>query len=93
MHITPLVVGGFIFLGAKMMTARARNIAPIIVGKAMGFLGVFLLVTPGNVYCAYPIVEQSIAGLVLVVLMLVVHFIVPLWLCSSFGSKPKCSFD
>jgi cytochrome c oxidase assembly factor CtaG len=94
MHITLLIVGAFIFVGAKTLNARVRNIAPIIVGKAMGFLGMFLLVTPSNVYSTYPVAEQSLAGLVLVVLMLVMDFtIVPVWLYNYFGSKAKCTFD
>ena len=78
MHFTFLVVGSLIFVGSKLLTKRMRHIAPIIVGKAMGLYGAFLLFTPSYVYSVYPLGEQSEAGLVMVVMMLVMDLtIVP----------------
>jgi hypothetical protein len=49
----------------------------------------FLPVTPKNLYTVYPLSDQAVAGVVLVVLMLLLDFtIVPLWLCGFFGRIP-----
>src|SRR3972149_2090669 len=77
MHFTFLVVGSLIFVGSKLLTKRMRHIAPIIVGKAMGLYGAFLLFTPSYVYSVYPLGEQSEAGLVMVAAM---------WVAAGFGA-------
>lgn len=86
MHSTFLVVGGLVFVGSKLLTKRMRHIALIIAGKAMGLFGAFLLFTPRYVYSAYPAAEQSQAGLVMVIMMLVMDLtIAPYWLYNYFG--------
>lgn len=58
----------------------------MIARKVMGLFGVFLLITQSYVYSIYPFSEQSEAGVVMVVLMLVVDFtVVPYWLYNYFG--------
>ena len=92
MHSTFLVVGGLVFIGAKLLTKRVQHIAPIIAGKAMGLFGVFLLITPAYVYPAYSIADQAVTGVVMVVMMLVMDLtIVPLWLYDYFGKAPTNS--
>jgi cytochrome c oxidase assembly factor CtaG len=85
MHATFLIVGSLVFVGSKLLTKKVRHIAPIIVGKAMGLFGAFLLFTPSYVYPVYPVREQSEAGLVMVVMMLVMDLtIAPYWLYNYF---------
>lgn len=88
MHFTFLMVGGLIFTGSSVLARRTRQIAPIIAGKVLGAFGVFLLVTQSYLYPVYPFSEQSDAGLVLVVMMLLMDFtIVPYWLYNYFGKS------
>ena len=89
MHATFLIVGSLVFVGSKLLTKRMRHIAPIIVGKAMGLFGAFLLFTPRYVYSVYPVAEQSEAGLGMVIMMIVMDLtIVPYWLYNYFGKGP-----
>jgi cytochrome c oxidase assembly factor CtaG len=89
MHVTLLVAGLLVYMGSRGLTKGARRIAPIIVGKALGLYGVVLLLTPAYVYAAYPASEQSEAGVVMVVLMLIVDLtVLPLWLYNYFGKGP-----
>ncbi len=48
MHFTFLVVGGLVYAGSKLLTKSMKQIAPIIVSKAMGLYGTFLLFTPAS---------------------------------------------
>ena len=78
--------GSLIFVGSRFLSRRTRLVAPVIVGKALGLYGMFLLGTPFPVYRAYPAYEQAYAGVVLLIVMLVLDFtIMPLWLYSYFG--------
>jgi hypothetical protein len=86
MRITLLSAGGLIFVGSHFLSKRLRLIAPLIVGKAMGLYGMFLLLTPFDVYAVYPVYEQAYTGVVLLILMLVLDFtVMPLWLYNYFG--------
>jgi hypothetical protein len=86
MQVTFLFAGGLIFVGVHFLSKRLRLIAPLIVGKAMGLYGMFLLVTPFDVYAGYPGSEQAYTGVVLLVLMLVLDLtILPLWLYRYFS--------
>ena len=72
-----------------MLTKRARQIAPIIAGKAMGLFGAILLLTPTYIYSVYPVSEQAEAGVVMEVLMLVLDLtVLPIWLYNYFGKGP-----
>jgi cytochrome c oxidase assembly factor CtaG len=89
MHITLLVAGGLVYGGSRGLTKRARQIAPIIVGKAMGLFGAILLLTPTYIYSVYPASEQAEAGVVMEVLMLVLDLtVLPIWLYNYFGKGP-----
>jgi hypothetical protein len=85
-HASLLLAGSLIFVGSRFLSKRTRLVAPVIIGKAMGLYGMFLLVTPSAVYAAYPPYEQAYAGVVLLIIMLALDFtIMPLWLYSYFG--------
>jgi len=86
MHLTLAVAGGLIFVGSTCLRKRARQIAPIIAGKIMGLYGVFLVLTPVNLYTVYSYYDQTIAGVSLITAMLLMDFtIVPVWLYNYFG--------
>jgi hypothetical protein len=92
MHLTFLLVGGVTFVGAMSLSKRIREIAPIIVGKALGLFGTFLLLTSSYVYTTYPFSEQSQVGTVMIVMMLVMDLtIAPYWLYGYFGNRPLTS--
>ena len=94
MHFTLLVAGGLMFIGAAMLPRRTQHIAPIIAGKVLGAFGVFLLITQSYLYSVYPFSEQSEAGLVFVVMMLLMDStIVPLWLYNYFGKGTSIRFS
>lgn len=89
MHITLLVAGILMYGGSRGLTKRARRLAPIIIGKALGLYGVIMLVTPTYIYSVYPQSEQVEAGVTMVVLMLVLDLtVLPLWLYNFFGAGP-----
>jgi len=89
MHFTFTVVGSLMFIGASLLTVRMRHVLLLVPGKAMGIFGAFLLFTTMYVYPVYPSPEQTEAGLVMVVMMLVMDLtIVPYWLYKYFG-KPS----
>lgn len=88
MHITLVFAGGLIFVGSRFLSKRMKLFAPIVVGKAMGLFGIFLLLTPLTIYAAYPVYEQGQAGTVMVFLMMALDFvIVPVWLYGYFGKN------
>jgi hypothetical protein len=90
MQTTLLAAGGLIFVGSQLLNKRLKLIAPIIVGKAMGLYGTFLLLTPFNVYAAYPVHEQADAGVALLIIMLGLDFtILPIWLYNYFRRGPS----
>jgi cytochrome c oxidase assembly factor CtaG len=90
MHFTFTIVGGLLFIGAGLLTGRMRHILLLVPGKAMGLFGAFLLFTSAYVYPVYPSPEQSEAGFVMVVMMLVMDLtIVPYWLYKYFGNQPS----
>lgn len=92
MHVTFLSVGGLIFVGSRFLSRRVKLIAFLIVGKAMGLYGMFLLLTPFDVYAVYPIYEQTYTGVVFLMLMLVLDFtVMPLWLYNYFGKTTAVS--
>jgi hypothetical protein len=60
----------------------------------LGAFGVFLLITQSYLYSVYPFSEQSEAGLVFVVMMLLMDStIVPLWLYNYFGKGTSIRFS
>jgi cytochrome c oxidase assembly factor CtaG len=86
MHLTFLAVGGLVYAGSKMLTKTMKQIAPVIISKAMGLYGTFLLLTPAYLYSGYPASEQAEAGVVMLVMMLLMDLtILPAWLYSYFG--------
>lgn len=86
MHLSFVMAGALTFIGSTMLTKSMRRIAPVVVGKAMGLYGMFLLLTQLNFYPVYPISQQSDAGVVLLLIMLLIDFtIVPVWLYKYFG--------
>jgi len=90
MHLSLLVAGGLIFLGAILLTDRTRKIMSILGCKAMGIFGVFLLVTSGGgynrFYSVYPLNQQAQFGLSMMVMMFVFEgFLVPYWLYQYFS--------
>jgi len=89
MHVTLFVVGGLVFGGSRGLTKRARQLAPIALGKAMGLYGAILLLTPIHIYSMYPAPEQAEAGVVMEVLMLMLDLtVLPIWLYNYFGKGP-----
>jgi cytochrome c oxidase assembly factor CtaG len=89
MHATFTIVGALMFIGAGLLTGRMRHILLLVPGKAMGVFGAFLMFTSLYVYPVYPAPEQTEAGLVMVVMMLLMDVvIVPYWLFKYFGNKP-----
>ena len=89
MHVTLFVVGGLVFGGSRGLTKRARQLAPIVLGKAMGLYGAILLLTPTYIYSVYPAPQQAEAGVVMEVLMLVLDLtVLPIWLYNYFGRGP-----
>jgi cytochrome c oxidase assembly factor CtaG len=89
MYVTLFVVGALIFVGSRGLTKRARQLAPIVLGKAMGLYGAILLLTPTHIYSVYPAPQQAEAGVVMEVLMLVVDLtVLPIWLYNYFGRGP-----
>ena len=92
MHFTFTVVGSLMFVGAGLLTGRMRHVLLLVPGKAMGIFGAFLMFTTLYVYPVYPAPEQTEAGLVMVVMMLVMDLtIVPYWLYKYFGKQPPTS--
>jgi cytochrome c oxidase assembly factor CtaG len=92
MHISFLMAGGLIFLGARL-SKRLRLLALVVVGKALGLYGMLLLVTPFQVYSVYPAYEQAFAGVALLFIMLALDFtVMPFWLYNYFaragGGRP-----
>jgi len=86
MLVTLFVVGCLVFVGSRGLTKRARQLAPIVAGKAMGLYGAILLLTPTYVYSVYPAPQQAEAGVVMEVLMLVLDLtVLPIWLYNYFG--------
>jgi cytochrome c oxidase assembly factor CtaG len=86
MHVTLFVVGGLVFVGSRGLTKRVRQLAPIVLGKAMGLYGAILLLTPTSIYSVYPAPQQAEAGVVMEVLMLVLDLtVLPIWLYNYFG--------
>jgi cytochrome c oxidase assembly factor CtaG len=90
MHLSLLVAGALIFLGASHLTGRTRKMASILGCKAMGIFGVFLLVTSGvgyhRFYSVYPISQQAQLGLSMMIMMFVFEgFLVPFWLYQYFN--------
>ena len=80
------------FVGAGLLTGRMRHVLLLVPGKAMGIFGAFLMFTTLYVYPVYPSPEQTEAGLVMVVMMLVMDLtIVPYWLYKYFGKQPPTS--
>jgi len=72
------------------LTGRMRHVLLLAPGKAMGIFGAFLLFTSLYVYPVYPSPEQTEAGLVMVVMMLLMDLtIVPYWLYKYFGGRPS----
>jgi cytochrome c oxidase assembly factor CtaG len=89
MCLTLLVVGGLVFVGSRGLTKRARQLAPIIAGKAMGLYGAILLLTPTYIYSVYPLPQQGEAGVGMEVLMLLLDLtVLPIWLYHYFGKGP-----
>lgn len=89
MHFTFTIVGGLVFIGATLLTARMRHVLLLVPGKAMGIFGAFLMFTTLHVYPVYPAPEQAETGLIMVVMMLVMDLIiVPYWLYKYFGKQP-----
>jgi len=90
MHLSLLIAGYLIFLGAKLLTDRTRKIMSILGCKAMGIFGVFLLVTSGSgysrFYSVYPISQQAQLGLSMMIMMFVFEgVLVPSWLYQYFN--------
>jgi len=89
MYITLLLAGSLVYGGSRALTKKARQIAPIIVGKAMGLFGAILLLTPAYIYSVYPAYEQAEAGVAMEVLMLALDLtVLPIWLYNYFGKGP-----
>jgi len=90
MHISFLFAGVLIFIGASFLSRRFKLIALVVVGKALGLYGMFLLLTPWIVYSIYPAYEQVYAGSALLFIMLILDFtIMPLWLYNYFGNPSR----
>jgi len=90
MHLSLLVAGSLIFLGARLLTDRTRKIMSILGCKAMGIFGVFLLVTSGlgysRFYSVYPLTQQAQLGLSMMIMMFIFEgFLVPYWLYKYFN--------
>ena len=86
MHFTFLFVGGLVYAGSKLLTRSMKQIAPVVVSRAMGRYGTFLLLTQMYLYSAYPAWEQAEAGVVMLVMMLLMDLtILPAWLYNYFG--------
>jgi cytochrome c oxidase assembly factor CtaG len=89
MCLTLLVVGFLLFVGSRGLTKRARQLAPVIAGKAVGLYGGILLLTPTYVYSVYPLSQQGEAGVGMEVMMLLVDLtVLPIWLYHYFGKAP-----
>jgi riboflavin transporter FmnP len=85
MHAALVFAGGLVFAGSRSLSSTVRSIAPIVAGKALGLYGMFLLLTPVNVYRAYPAYEQAYAGVCLLMVMVMFDLtIMPLWLYNYF---------
>jgi len=90
MHLALVLSGSLIFLGALSMSRRLKLIALVIVGKALGLFGMFLLLTPRDLYSMYPSYEQVYAGAAFLFIMLILDFtIMPLWLYNYFGKASR----
>jgi len=86
MRLALVIAGGLVFVGSSFLNRNVMMIAPVVAGKAMGLYGMFLLLTPVQLYELYPINEQATTGVVLLVLMLVFDFtLMPMWLYNYFG--------
>jgi len=89
MQLAFLFAGALIFVGAAFLSRRLKLITLVVVGKALGLYGMFLLLIPTAVYRTYPAYEQAYAGTALVFLMLTLDFtIMPLWLYNYFAKAP-----
>ena len=89
MHMSFLVAGILIFIGAGFLSGRTRKMVAILSCKAMGIFGVFLLVTSGTgynrFYSVYPITQQAQFGLAMMIMMFVFEgLLVPYWLFKYF---------
>ena len=86
MYLALLFAGSLILVGASFLTRRLKLIGLVIVGKALGLYGMFLLLTPWTVYPIYPGYDQVYAGATLLFFMLILDFtIMPAWLYNYFG--------
>lgn len=89
MHLTLFAAGGLLYVGSKALTKAMKRLAPVILSKAIGLSGAFLLLTPAHLYAAYLQSEQVDAGVAMVVMMVLLDLtIVPTWLYNYFGKKP-----
>jgi len=93
MRLFFLFAGSLIFVGASFLSGRVKLIALVVVGKALGLYGMFLLLTTQTLYPVYPGYEQVDAGAVLLFLMLILDFtIMPIWLYKYFGKVAERNF-
>ena len=90
MGLTLLFAGGLIFVGVCFLSRRLKLIGLVVVGKALGLYGMFLLLTPWTLYPAYPGYEQVYTGAALLFSMLILDFtVMPLWLYGYFGKSSR----
>lgn len=86
MDLALLLAGSLIFVGACSLTRRLKLIGLVVVGKALGLYGMFLILTTQTVYPLYPAYEQVYAGAALLFSMLILDFtVMPVWLYNYFG--------
>jgi len=88
MRLALVAAGSLMFVGSQFLGTNVKMIAPVVAGKALGLFGMFLLLTPVQLYVLYPINEQATTGVALLVLMLVLDFtLMPMWLYNYFGKS------
>jgi len=85
-HLTLFGVGILIFVGLATVPSKIRFFVPVAIGKVLGFVGIFLLISTTAVYPMYPVSQQIETGTLMVVIMLAIDVtLVPYWLYNYFN--------
>jgi len=85
MYLTFIFAGGLVLTGITLVSHHLLIILSIVVGKMLGLLGAYLILSPTYLYSAYPAAQQADAGVIMITIMTVIDMIIlPCWLYRYF---------
>ena len=85
MYLTFICAGVLVLTGITLVSHHLLIILSIAVGKMLGLLGAYLILSPAYLYGAYPAPQQADAGVIMITIMTIIDMILlPCWLCSYF---------